>query len=98
VPLFRLRIALWRAHPVTGGDRDLHERWLHVRRVLASRPPLTTGDLAIDGRDLKRIGLAPGPRFGEILRALLDRVIEEPALNEKDELLRLARDLAGDPP
>jgi tRNA nucleotidyltransferase (CCA-adding enzyme) len=96
VPLFRLRIALWRAHPVPGGDRDLHERWRHVRRVLAAHPPLTTGDLAIDGRDLKRIGLAPGPRFGEILRALLDRVIEEPSLNEKDELLRLARQLAGD--
>jgi tRNA nucleotidyltransferase (CCA-adding enzyme) len=95
-PLFRLRIALWRAHPVPGGDRDLCERWRHVRRVLAARPPLTIGDLAVDGRDLKSLGLAPGPRFGEILRALLDRVIEEPSLNEKDELLRLAREFAGD--
>jgi tRNA nucleotidyltransferase (CCA-adding enzyme) len=93
--LFRLRIALWRAHPVPGGDRDLRERWRHVRRVLASRPPLTTSDLAIDGRDLKLLGLEPGPRFGEILRALLNRVIEDPSVNEREQLLALARELAG---
>lgn len=94
-PLFRLRIALWRAHPVAGGDRDLAERWRHARRVLAQRPPLATGDLAIDGRDLKQLGLEPGPRFGEILRALLDRVVEQPSLNERDTLLDMARRLAG---
>jgi tRNA nucleotidyltransferase (CCA-adding enzyme) len=94
-PLFRLRFALWRAHPVPGGERDLLQRWRHARQVLRSRPPLSPGDLAIDGRDLKQLGLAPGPQFGEILRALLDRVIEEPGLNERKTLLRLARDLAA---
>ena len=92
--LFRLRIALWRAHPVPRGDRDLLERWRHVRRVLASAPPLSTASLAIDGSDLKRIGLTPGPQFGALLRALLDRVIEDPSLNERETLLRLARELA----
>jgi tRNA nucleotidyltransferase/poly(A) polymerase len=92
--LFRLRIALWRAHPLPRGDRDLLERWRHVRRVLASRPPLSTNELAIDGSDLKLLGLTPGPQFGALLRALLDRVLEEPSLNERETLLRLARDLA----
>lgn len=91
--LFRLRIALWHANPVERGDRDLRERWTHVRRVLATNPPLTTGDLAIDGRDLKQIGMTPGPQFGEVLRDLLDRVIEDPSLNERDRLLEMARDL-----
>jgi tRNA nucleotidyltransferase (CCA-adding enzyme) len=91
--LFRLRIALWRAQPVPRGERDLLERWRHVRRVLASRPPLSTADLAIDGTDLKAIGLAPGPQFGALLRTLLDRVIEDPSLNEREMLLRLAREL-----
>jgi tRNA nucleotidyltransferase (CCA-adding enzyme) len=93
--LFRLRIALWRAAPTERGDADLAQRWRHVRRVLAARPPLTTHDLAIDGRDLKALGLAPGPHFGEILRTLLDRVIEEPSLNERDALLGMARELTG---
>jgi tRNA nucleotidyltransferase (CCA-adding enzyme) len=95
-PLFRLRIALWRAHPVPGGDRDLRERWHHVHRILADRPPLATGDLAIDGADLKRLGLTPGPAFGTILRALLERVVLDPSLNERDTLLEMARELAGE--
>jgi tRNA nucleotidyltransferase (CCA-adding enzyme) len=94
--LFRLRIALWRAHPVPGGDRDLRERWRHVHRILAQRPPLATSDLAIDGADLKRLGLTPGPAFGIILRALLERVVLDPSLNERDTLLEMARELAGE--
>lgn len=91
--LFRLRIALWRAQPTDRGDRDLLERWRHVRRVLAGDPPLTTADLAVDGRDLKQIGIEPGPLFGEILRTLLDSVVEDPSLNERDTLLDMARRL-----
>jgi tRNA nucleotidyltransferase/poly(A) polymerase len=94
--LFRLRIALWRAHPVERGDSDLAARWRHVRRVLASRPPLSTADLAIDGDDLKTLGLPPGPRFGEILRELLDCVVEDPSLNDRTTLLRMAREIADD--
>jgi tRNA nucleotidyltransferase (CCA-adding enzyme) len=91
--LFRLRIALWRAEPTAGGDADLAQRWRHVRRVLALQPALTTSDLAIDGRDLKGLGLEPGPHFGEILRALLMQVVEDPALNERDTLLAMVRDM-----
>jgi tRNA nucleotidyltransferase (CCA-adding enzyme) len=93
--LFRLRVALWRGEPTERGDADLVQRWRHVRRVLATRPPLTTNDLAIDGRDLKALGLEPGPQFGEILRELLNRVIEDPSLNDRETLLPIARDLAG---
>jgi tRNA nucleotidyltransferase (CCA-adding enzyme) len=96
-PLFRLRFAMWRAHPVRGGDRDLCERWRHVRRVLSARPPLSTSDLAIDGGDLKMLGMTPGPQFGTVLRALLERVVADPSLNERDTLLIMARELAGEP-
>jgi tRNA nucleotidyltransferase (CCA-adding enzyme) len=95
---FRLRIALWRAHPTAGGERDLRERWQHVHRVRAQGPALDTTDLAIDGRDLKSLGLEPGPQFGEILRSLLDRVIEDPSLNERERLLALARDMTAAEP
>ncbi|MGH7449635.1 MAG: CCA tRNA nucleotidyltransferase [Longimicrobiales bacterium] len=92
--LFRLRIALWRANPVARGDADLAGRWRHVRRVLAARPPLAAGDLAIDGDDLKALGMPPGPRYGEILRELLDCVVEDPSLNEREKLLDIAREMA----
>jgi tRNA nucleotidyltransferase (CCA-adding enzyme) len=90
--LFRLRFALWRADP----DRparpdDLLERWRMARRVRRSRPPLSTGDLAIGGHELKRLGLVPGPRFGEILDALLERVLDDPSLNEPETLVEMVR-------
>jgi tRNA nucleotidyltransferase (CCA-adding enzyme) len=93
--LFRLRITLWRAFPVERGDADLRARWSAARRVLAARPALGVADLAIDGGDLKLLGLEPGPRYGEILRTLLERVIDDPNLNERDTLTRLASELAA---
>jgi tRNA nucleotidyltransferase (CCA-adding enzyme) len=47
----------------------------------------------VSGRDLQALG-ASGPRIGELLSALLDRVLDDPALNTRDALLDLARRLA----
>jgi tRNA nucleotidyltransferase (CCA-adding enzyme) len=92
--LFRLRFADARARGGAGKQRcEAALRLLRrVRRVLAADPPLEIGDLAIGGADLRRLGLRPGPRFGEILRTLVDRVVEEPALNTPDQLERLVMD------
>ncbi len=67
----------------------------HVVRVIAAGAALSVRDLVISGRDLKELGLRPGPLFGEILRTLLDEVVEEPALNEREALLERARQLAS---
>ena len=67
-------------------------RWRSARRVLRERPPLTLQDLAINGGDLKALGLAPGPVFGEVLRALHERVLDDPQLNERERLLRIVRE------
>ncbi len=53
--------------------------------------PLTRADLAIDGDDLVNIGMEPGPAIGEALERLLTAVVDEPALNTKEQLLGLAR-------
>jgi hypothetical protein len=67
----------------------------HVARVLASGAAFSVKDLAISGRDLtQELGLRPGPAFGEILRTLLDEVVEDPALNERARLLERAAELA----
>lgn len=67
--------------------------WRALRAELAQDPPLEVGDLALDGRDLIRMGLEPGPRFGEILEALLDRVLEEPRLNRKERLAEIVEEM-----
>ena len=58
----------------------------------ASKVPLITADLAVDGKDLMALGMKAGPELGRLLAALLERTIEDPSLNTKAELLRLARE------
>ncbi len=44
-------------------------------------------DLAINGNDLKAVGIQPGPQMGQVLAALEKIVIEDPSLNTKEWLL-----------
>lgn len=64
-----------------------------LRRERCAGHPLRLEELAVNGRDLIGIGLKPGPQFGQILEGLMDRVLEDPSLNQRDELLGL---LPGD--
>jgi tRNA nucleotidyltransferase (CCA-adding enzyme) len=60
-----------------------------VAAVRERRDPLARGDLAVTGRDLQALGFA-GPRLGEVLGVLLDRVLDDPSLNTRDALLAIA--------
>lgn len=62
-----------------------------VLRVLRRGDPVTLAALAIDGNDLKALGLRPGPELGRLLDVCLDAVIEDPRQNERARLLELAR-------
>jgi tRNA nucleotidyltransferase (CCA-adding enzyme) len=93
--LGRLELARARTGgPVSPGE--VVAAWRRCRRVLAQAPPLEVGELAVDGRDLIRLGLKPGPRFGTILAGLLEWVLEDPTRNEPEALLARAGALAGD--
>ncbi|BCN28769.1 CCA tRNA nucleotidyltransferase [Anaeromicropila herbilytica] len=46
--------------------------------------------LALNGKDLIALGYKPGKQIGETLDYLLQKVIEEPTLNEKEKLIELA--------
>jgi tRNA nucleotidyltransferase (CCA-adding enzyme) len=70
--------------------RELKER---IARVAAEDAALQVKDLAIDGRDVMRVlGLPPSRRVGEILEKLLERVLDDPALNTRESLEALLRD------
>lgn len=62
-----------------------------VQRVRNSRQPTDVSQLDIDGHDLIDAGFIPGPQMGEILRHLVEVVLEEPRRNTKEELLRIAK-------
>ena len=90
--LYRLHLADWRGNRNRGSERPLVERFRRVHAVLAARDALAVRDLAIGGEDLIALGLSPGPLFGEVLAAALERVVEDPELNSRDRLLALVRD------
>jgi tRNA nucleotidyltransferase (CCA-adding enzyme) len=74
---------------------DEIEKLERFREVVAQErsSPHRLRDLAVDGNDLIRVGFRPGPHLGRILYELLDAVVDEPALNTRDELLARAKEL-----
>ena len=91
--LLRLADARWSARraanvpaPTAAKVRALYRR---LRRA-ALKDPVDLNDLAVDGDDLRRAGIPPGPRLGKILAELLDWVLEDPRRNLPAELLARA--------
>ncbi|HKM42617.1 MAG TPA: hypothetical protein VJZ70_01330, partial [Limnochordia bacterium] len=59
--------------------------------TLARDHALSVDDLSIDGHVLvEAFDLRPGPIIGDILRHLLEQVLEDPSLNHSSQLARLA--------
>ena len=58
------------------------------------KPCLSLDALAIGGAQLISLGLAEGKGVGAMLSALLDAVIEDPSLNEREKLIDIAKKLA----
>jgi tRNA nucleotidyltransferase (CCA-adding enzyme) len=54
--------------------------------------PVALADLAVRGDDLMAAGLSEGPQIGATLRRLLTAVVDDPALNTRETLLRLAHE------
>jgi tRNA nucleotidyltransferase (CCA-adding enzyme) len=76
--------------PDLAGLERLKER---VAGEFAAKHALSTRDLAVDGKDVMReLGIAPSRRVGEVLEMLLEKVVEDPSLNERDRLVRLIRE------
>jgi tRNA nucleotidyltransferase (CCA-adding enzyme) len=95
-PFMRVAGALLQAR--LGDDANLRPR-LHslYRRMLdtARRDAIEIADLAIDGDDLRRAGIPPGPVIGKILQALLDQVLNDPSRNTQDWLLQEAQRISS---
>lgn len=49
-------------------------------------------DLAVCGRDLIDLGIKPGPAMGAILDELLNKVIDDPTLNDREVLLEIVKE------
>ncbi len=69
-------------------------RHLKFRIEKVSQDPISAKMLKVNGEDVMRAGIQPGPKIGYILAVLLEEVLDDPALNEKDLLNARIQDLA----
>ena len=72
-------------------------RLARFREVVAAEraSPHRLRDLAVGGNDLLALGYPPGPSIGLTLGALLEAVVDDPALNRRETLLARAGELLG---
>jgi poly(A) polymerase/tRNA nucleotidyltransferase (CCA-adding enzyme) len=89
--LLALRIAdiygMRRRLPKGAGVDRLRER---IGRIQERKNALSLADLAVDGNELQEAGIPRGPAIGSTLRFLLETVLEDPELNERDTLIEIA--------
>lgn len=94
--LYALRAADVRARG-RGEDpgRELDELMSRVAREIEAQRALKVSDLAVGGQDvMAALACSPGPLVGEVLRRLLERVVDDPELNHRETLLSLIPEVA----
>lgn len=94
IQLFQLREADrlgngFKKNARTEKQKDFEKR---IVRIYKESTALTIHDLVLKGGDLiAAFNLAPGPGIGRTLKYLLEMVLENPNLNNKEDLLELAK-------
>ena len=84
------QLAILNARGTQESDQGLLAAVKLARRLLDSGAALETGELAIHGARVMASTGAKGPAVGHILRALLERVLDDPSCNNTETLERLA--------
>jgi tRNA nucleotidyltransferase (CCA-adding enzyme) len=89
--VLRLHVARRRGEPSGAKDgKDLADRVRRILEVMRRHDPVTLSDLAIDGNDIQAaLGLRTGPEVGRLLQRCLEAVVENPELNQRDDLLAM---------
>jgi len=76
-----------------GSTADVDEFEARIRAEIEKKPPFSRADLAVDGHELmEELQIAPGPRLGQVLDFLLEKVLDDPEANKRDTLLNWARE------
>ncbi len=68
----------------------LHSVYAQCQRIIAEGQPYQVSHLQINGRDLIKLGYKAGREIGDTLKMLLDEVVIDPSLNNRDYLIKRA--------
>jgi poly(A) polymerase/tRNA nucleotidyltransferase (CCA-adding enzyme) len=89
--LFELRLADRLVNAPEQPVDDLLDLRQRLLMAIDQKIPLSLKELAVNGDELQRLGILPGPRLGQILQTLLDHVLDDPTQNTRTRLLALAQ-------
>ena len=71
-------------------------RWEELyEQICRENQCVSLKQLAVTGKDLIEAGMKPGKELGEVLQFLLQQVLDDPSLNEREILLRKAKDFCS---
>ena len=73
--------------------RRIDDAYSLYKEILAERQPYLVSHLAVNGKDLIKLGYRPGREIGDALKKLIDAVIIDPKLNNREFLLREAKEM-----
>jgi len=73
--------------PVIQNILELKER---IKKIENEHSALSLKDLKVNGKDLIEAGLKPGKKLGLILNELFQTVLDDPEMNDRGKLIRLA--------
>jgi tRNA nucleotidyltransferase (CCA-adding enzyme) len=65
-----------------------------INDIINEQECFSQKNLKIDGKDLIKIGITDGKEIGYILKELLNLVVDESSVNEKDTLIEKAKELS----
>ncbi len=98
-PIFPLLLMIRKADTLAQSDYKRYDKLLRLSQLWELYTQIKDNgectnlkQLAIKGADLISIGYSSGPILGEELNRLLDKVLDEPSLNNKDTLIELAKE------
>ena len=72
--------------------KRIDDAYALYKEILAERQPYLVSHLVVNGKDLLRLGYRPGREIGDVLKRLIDAVIIDPKLNNREFLLREAKE------
>lgn len=82
-------------NPATWEDKITHLK--HAislyKEILEKNECVNLKMLEVNGKDLIDLGFKPGIKIGEVLNMLLEQVLNNPDLNDKQKLLDIAKDM-----
>lgn len=88
--LIRIRVADRKGNRARAGrpaiTRKMKQLIRIVRNIIRRGDPVFIEDLAINGDDMKALGMKPGPEFKSALSNLMGIVISDPTKNNKEWL------------